>query len=52
MSIKKENKINKEPTVAPGLDIHKFGEKATQKDVKKGASTKVTRAYLDEHDPT
>jgi hypothetical protein len=45
-------KGKKEPTVAPGLSDEKFGEKATDEDVKKGRSTKVTRVFLDENDPT
>lgn len=52
MSTEKDKNKTKEPIVAPGLDFHKFGEKATEKDMKKGDSTEVTRAFLDEHDPT
>lgn len=52
MSTRKDKSTSQEPTVAPGLDFHKFGEKATEKDIKKGKSTKVTRVFLDEGDPT
>jgi hypothetical protein len=52
MNTKKNKNILKDPTVAPGLDFHKFGDKATEKDIKKGNSTKVTRAFLDENDPS
>ena len=47
----KKNKP-KEPTVAPGLNDRKFGEKAAEKDIKKGNYTKVTRVFLDENDPS
>lgn len=42
----------KEPIVAPGYSDEKFGEKATEEDIKAGRSTRVTRVYLDENDPT
>lgn len=45
-------KKKKEPTVAPGFSDEKFGEMATEEDIKKGRSTKVTRVFLDENDPT
>ncbi len=40
------------PVVAPGFDDEKFGEDATAEDIKKGNSTKVIRAFLDENDPS
>ena len=40
------------PKVAPGLNDRKFGEDASKEDIKKGDSTKVTRLYLDENDPS
>lgn len=43
---------HREPTVAPGYNDRKFGEKATEKDIKAGKSTRVTRVYLDENDPS
>ena len=43
---------HKVPTVAPGYDDRKFGEKATEKDIKSGNSTRETRVYLDENDPS
>lgn len=41
-----------DPTVAPGYNDRKFGEKATEEDIRKGNITKVTRVYLDENDPS
>lgn len=52
MSTRKDKNMAKDPTTAPGLDFHKFGEKATEQDIKKGNSTKVTRVFLDENDPS
>jgi hypothetical protein len=52
MKPRNNNEKHKKPTVAPGLDFHKFGEKATEEDIKKDNSTKVTRVFLDENDPT
>ena len=51
MQVKREKPEKKEPTVAPGYDDKKFGEKATREDLRKGKSTRVTRVYLDENDP-
>ncbi len=48
----RNNGRKKEPSVAPGLNDRKFGEKASGEDVKSGKSTKVTRVYLDENDPS
>ena len=49
----KKNKNNeKKPNTAPGLDDYKFGEKASPEDTKNGNSTKVTRVFLDENDPS
>lgn len=48
----KDGGRRKEPAVAPGYDDRKFGEKATEKDIKSGNSTRVTRVYLDENDPS
>lgn len=49
----KEIKKNKNtPTVAPGFDDSKFGEKASEEDIRNGNYTKVTRVYLDENDPS
>jgi hypothetical protein len=49
---KKSRKTKKEPSVAPGYDDEKYGEKATWEDIRKGNSTKVTRVFLDENDPS
>jgi hypothetical protein len=50
---KKRNKRNnKAPTVAPGYNDEKFGEDATREDVKSGKSTKTSRVFLDENDPS
>ena len=43
---------HKEHTVAPGFDDSRFGEKATEEEIRTGKSTKVTRVYLDEKDPS
>jgi hypothetical protein len=43
---------SKEPRVAPGFDDEKFGEDATKEDIRKGNSTRVTRVFLDENDPS
>lgn len=51
MTERKNNK-RKAPLVAPGYNDRKFGEKASEKDVKSGNSTKVTRVFLDENDPS
>jgi len=48
----KKNNNQKEPTVAPGYNDKKFGEKASEKDIKSNKSTKVTRVYFDENDPS
>lgn len=52
----KDKKANKErqkpPTVAPGFNDEKFGEDASEEDIKKGNYTKVTRVFLDENDPS
>jgi len=48
----RKNNGHKVPTVAPGYNDRKFGEKATDKDKKTGNSTRVTRVYLDENDPS
>ncbi|MCX7745889.1 MAG: hypothetical protein N2645_03215 [Clostridia bacterium] len=52
MDDKKRNVHKKEPTVAPGYNDEKFGEDASQDDIKNGKSTKVTRVFLDENDPS
>ena len=49
---RKEKKKRKEPTVAPGLDDRKFGENATEEDIRKGNYTRETRLFLDENDPS
>ena len=53
---KKNNKGNGEPiggpSVAPGMPDARFGEKASRRDIKKGNYTRITRAYLDENDPS
>ncbi|MBD2867128.1 hypothetical protein [Paenibacillus arenilitoris] len=37
-----------EPTVAPGMNTHdQIEEKATEKEIKEGDSTSVTRLFLD-----
>lgn len=43
---------NHEPRVAPGFNDEKFGEDSSKEDIRKGNSTKVTRVYLDENDPS
>ncbi len=49
----KRNRKNKqEPRVAPGFNDAKFGEDATEEDIRKGNSTKVVRVFLDENDPS
>lgn len=52
MNKRKNNDRHKAPTVAPGINDSKFGEKASEKDIKSGNSTRVTRVYLDENDPS
>ncbi len=52
MDKRKNNDRPKEPTVAPGYNDRKFGEKASRKDIRSGNSTRVTRVYLDENDPS
>lgn len=47
-----KHKHKKEPTVAPGFSDEKFGEDATKEEIKAGESTRVTRVYLDENDPS
>lgn len=48
-----KNKNNKStPKVAPGLSDSKFGEAASKEEIRRGESTKVTRVYLDENDPS
>lgn len=37
----------KEPVVAPGFDDERFGENATEEDIKNGNYTKVTRVFFD-----
>lgn len=46
------NGRHKEPTVAPGYNDSKFGEKASEAEIRSGKSTKVTRVFLDENDPS
>ena len=48
----KDKKDKREPRVAPGFNDRKFGEDATREDIRKGNSTKVTRVFLDENDPS
>ncbi len=39
---------DKEPTIAPGMNMHdELEEKPTSLEVKQGESTSVTRAFLD-----
>lgn len=52
MNKRKSKNRHKEPTVAPGLSDSKFGDKASGKEIKSGNSTRVTRVYLDEDDPS
>lgn len=52
MDKRKNSDRPKEPTVAPGYSDRKFGEKASKKDIESGNSTRVTRVYLDENDPS
>ena len=49
---KRGKKNKKMPRVAPGYNDEKFGEDASAEDIKKGDSTKVTRVFLDENDPS
>lgn len=37
---------------APGYSDEKFGEDASKEEIKKGESTRVTRVFLDENDPS
>lgn len=52
--MKKKDKDTKKrvPRVAPGFSDHKFGEKATEDEIRRGESTRVTRVFLDENDPS
>lgn len=50
--VKRNKDEKKDPTVATGYNDRKFGEKASREDIAKGNSTKVTRVYLDENDPS
>lgn len=52
MKKEKNAREKKEPTVAPGFDDEKFGEKATKEDIRKGNFTRVTRVYFDENNPS
>ena len=52
MKQEKRNKAKKEPRVATGFNDRKFGEDASKEDIKKGDSTRVTRVFLDENDPS
>lgn len=49
---KRNKHNNKAPTVAPGYNDEKFGEDATKEDVKRGRTTRTTRVFLDENDPS
>lgn len=49
---KKHREKKAEPRVAPGYSDEKFGEEATGRDKKRGNSTRVTRVFLDENDPS
>lgn len=49
---KSKGKNKREPRVAPGFNDSKFGESATDEDIRKGNYTKVTRVFLDENDPS
>lgn len=47
-AIMPKGKKNDEPTIAPGMNTHdQLEEKPTEKDRKKGETTKVSRLYLD-----
>jgi hypothetical protein len=50
--VKRQKDEKREPTVAPGYDDRKFGEKASREDKARGDYTRVTRVYLDENDPS
>lgn len=52
MEVKDNKKNRTSPKVAPGLSDGKFGEDASEEDIRKGNYTKVTRVYLDENDPS
>jgi hypothetical protein len=53
MDDKKKCKDKKrEYRVAPGFNDEKFGEDATREEIRNGDSTKVTRVFLDENDPS
>ncbi len=42
------NEKEQEPTIAPGMNMHDLlEEKPTEKEIKEGESTSVTRLYLD-----
>jgi len=53
-NMKKKDKDTKKrvPRVAPGFSDHKFGEKATEDEIRRCESTRVTRVFLDENDPS
>lgn len=52
MGRKDKRQKKREPSVAPGFEDERFGEDATAEDIKKGRSTKITRVFLDENDPS
>jgi len=49
---KKCEKNKKAPRVAPGFNDEKFGEDATRNEIRNQESTRVTRVFLDENDPS
>lgn len=49
----KKNYKKNNPKYAPGLDDEKvIFQDASKEDIEKGNTTKVTRVYLDEHEPS
>ncbi len=49
---KQRKKEKRPPRVAPGFDDAKFGEDASEEEIRKGESTRVIRVFLDENDPS
>ncbi len=49
---KHRKKEKKTPRVAPGFDDQRFGEDASEEEIRRGESTRVIRVFLDENDPS
>jgi len=48
---KKKGRTKGRPIVAPGYDDEKFGENASDEEIREDNYTRVTRVFLDENDP-